>query len=160
PTRSARPDSRRLAAGAGRDREESRCTRAVASRGVSGAIRERTLCERDRHPARRGRGAARRVWCGGRAHSSGRRSALRQGALAPGCRTSARYRKSGDPMRSKFLLPFLALTACGKPRAFTTTPVRAKAIHVETTVVQEQPMPNTLVLAGSLKANQESELAA
>jgi membrane fusion protein (multidrug efflux system) len=57
-------------------------------------------------------------------------------------------------------IPLLALAACSNPRAATNPTTRGRPIEVETAVVSERAMPNTLVLAGSLKANQESELAA
>jgi membrane fusion protein (multidrug efflux system) len=55
--------------------------------------------------------------------------------------------------------PLLALTACQQPHA-EKLHERPKAIHVSAVAAEERAMPNTLLLAGSLKANQESELAA
>jgi membrane fusion protein (multidrug efflux system) len=51
---------------------------------------------------------------------------------------------------------------CDRPTAASSAPLDAKArpIKVESLTVAEQPMPNTVLLAGSLKANQESDLAA
>jgi RND family efflux transporter MFP subunit len=60
-------------------------------------------------------------------------------------------------------LASLALAAgCDRPTSASQPPALAKprAVHVETVTVVEREMPNTLVLAGSLKPNQESELAA
>jgi membrane fusion protein, multidrug efflux system len=53
-------------------------------------------------------------------------------------------------------------TGCDRSTAASSGPLDAKAkpIHVETITVATQPMPNTVLLAGSLKANQESDLAA
>jgi hypothetical protein len=70
---------------------------------------------------------------------------------------------------SRRLVVALALTAasfggagCDRPTAASTPAAAAKAkpIHVDGLTVAEQPMPSTVLLAGSLKANQESELAA
>jgi membrane fusion protein (multidrug efflux system) len=70
--------------------------------------------------------------------------------------------------RKSFVAIALAATAlvgaagCDRPTAASTAPLDAKArpIKVEQLTVTEQPMPNTVLLAGSLKANQESDLAA
>jgi RND family efflux transporter MFP subunit len=69
---------------------------------------------------------------------------------------------------SRFALVALALVAvlpaagCDRPTAASSGPIdaRAKPIHVDPLTVVEQPMPSTVLLAGSLKANQESDLAA
>ncbi|MHB1846593.1 MAG: efflux RND transporter periplasmic adaptor subunit [Deltaproteobacteria bacterium] len=56
----------------------------------------------------------------------------------------------------------LSLAACGarsEPTA-TGTPPKAAPIRVETIVVEERPVPKTVLLAGSLKAFEESDLAA
>jgi membrane fusion protein (multidrug efflux system) len=58
-------------------------------------------------------------------------------------------------------LGVVLLAGCARGTADSTSgPAKAKAIHVPTVAVGEQVVPKTLVLAGSLKANQESELAA
>ncbi len=60
------------------------------------------------------------------------------------------------------LLGLSAISACnGRTEAASSTgAVKVKAIHVDTIVVANEEMPSTLLVAGSLKANQESELAA
>jgi RND family efflux transporter MFP subunit len=56
----------------------------------------------------------------------------------------------------------LAPAGCDRPTQAESakSAVKAKAVHVDTVVVAEKSMPNTLLLAGTLKPNQESELAA
>jgi RND family efflux transporter MFP subunit len=71
-------------------------------------------------------------------------------------------------LRNSFVALALAVTTavvaagCDRPTAASTAAVDAKAkpIKVEALTVAQQPMPNTVLLAGSLKANQESDLAA
>jgi membrane fusion protein (multidrug efflux system) len=66
-------------------------------------------------------------------------------------------------VRATTSLALLALlaSACDKPTAASQpAQQKPKPIHVTTLTVVEAPMPNTVLLAGSLKANQESELAA
>jgi RND family efflux transporter MFP subunit len=59
------------------------------------------------------------------------------------------------------LLMLVALCGCGSPKARANdSRPKAKPIAVETVAVIEREVPNTLALAGSLKANQESDLAA
>jgi RND family efflux transporter MFP subunit len=60
------------------------------------------------------------------------------------------------------LVAAVAAAGCDRPTAASAGPVdaRSKVIRVDTLTVVEAPMPNTVLLAGSLKANQESELAA
>jgi RND family efflux transporter MFP subunit len=55
-----------------------------------------------------------------------------------------------------------ALGGCDRPTSASSAPSqpRAKAIHVDTVTVAESTMPSSLLLAGTLKPNQESELAA
>src|SRR5437016_13716101 len=60
----------------------------------------------------------------------------------------------------KMLIPLLLLVGCAKPQAQKTDRPKAKPIRVETVSVVDREVPNVLLLAGSLKANQESELAA
>jgi membrane fusion protein (multidrug efflux system) len=58
-------------------------------------------------------------------------------------------------------LVVLALAGCTQAHSQATDArVKAKPIRVDTVEVVEREMPNTLLLAGTLKANQESELAA
>ncbi len=55
----------------------------------------------------------------------------------------------------------LAAAACDRSTSASLRPATApKPLHVATVVVGERALPDTLLLAGSLKANQESELAA
>ena len=66
-------------------------------------------------------------------------------------------------VRLMLVLAPLSLAACDTNTAAsqkTNAPVKAKAIHVDTVTVTERDMPNALLLAGTLKPNQESELAA
>jgi RND family efflux transporter MFP subunit len=65
-------------------------------------------------------------------------------------------------MRIRTLIPLLALAVagCTQPHAQKTEKAKPKPISVETAAVTEREVPNTLLLAGTLKANQESELAA
>jgi membrane fusion protein (multidrug efflux system) len=58
------------------------------------------------------------------------------------------------------LLPLVALVGCTQPQAQKGARPKPKPIAVETVAVVEHEMPNTLLLAGTLKANQESDLAA
>ncbi len=57
--------------------------------------------------------------------------------------------------------PLVLACACSQPHA-DDAPSRAKArpIHVDIVTVEERAVPDVLLLAGSLKANQESDLAA
>ena len=65
---------------------------------------------------------------------------------------------------SEMLLLSLALSAahgCDHPtEASANGPQRAKPIKVDSLTVEQAAMPNSVLLAGSLKANQESDLAA
>jgi RND family efflux transporter MFP subunit len=54
----------------------------------------------------------------------------------------------------------LAVVACSRPHADNPDRVKPKPIAVTTVEVVEREVPNTLLLAGTLKANQESDLAA
>jgi RND family efflux transporter MFP subunit len=63
-------------------------------------------------------------------------------------------------MKMRMLIPIVALCGCAKPNAQTAEKPKAKPIHVDTIAVVEREVPNTLLLAGTLKANQESDLAA
>jgi RND family efflux transporter MFP subunit len=65
-------------------------------------------------------------------------------------------------MRAKTLIPMVALAGwgCSQPHAEKAAKPKAKPIAVETVAVVEREMPSTLLLAGTLKANQESDLAA
>lgn len=57
----------------------------------------------------------------------------------------------------------MALVACDSSTSASSRPAlaaRPKPVHVETVVVAERAMPVSVTLAGSLKANQESDLAA
>ena len=63
-------------------------------------------------------------------------------------------------MKTRILLPVLALFGCGQPKTQKAEAEKPKPISVETVAVVEREVPNTLLLAGTLKANQESELAA
>jgi RND family efflux transporter MFP subunit len=62
------------------------------------------------------------------------------------------------------LVGSLALTACHKPEEGTATPAPAEAatapIHVQKGTVSEQEMPEYLTLTGSLRASQQSDIAA
>lgn len=60
------------------------------------------------------------------------------------------------------LLLAAACTACGEraESAAATLAPKAAPVHVETVVVAERQMPKTVLLAGSLKAFEESDLAA
>jgi RND family efflux transporter MFP subunit len=67
--------------------------------------------------------------------------------------------------RTHYLVLLCALAplagACSKPtEAASVAPAKPRPIHVDTIVVESRPMPRTVLLAGSLKANQESDLAA
>jgi len=68
-------------------------------------------------------------------------------------------------MTVRTLIPVVALAAaCSQPRAQeqsgTSGKPKAKPIHVETVAVVVREVPNTVLLAGTLKANEESDLAA
>jgi RND family efflux transporter MFP subunit len=56
----------------------------------------------------------------------------------------------------------LVSAGCDRPTAAQgqTTQARSKPVHVDTVTVAEREMPSSLMLAGTLKPNQESELAA
>jgi RND family efflux transporter MFP subunit len=62
------------------------------------------------------------------------------------------------------IVPALLAPACSHPTEASpsgeSAAARAKPVHVDTVAVEERPMPRTVLLAGTLKANQESELAA
>src|SRR5205814_473731 len=59
------------------------------------------------------------------------------------------------------LVAALPLAGCDGPTsASSLPPARPKPVRVETVAVVERDMPSTLLLAGTLKPNQESELAA
>jgi len=62
--------------------------------------------------------------------------------------------------RTLLLLCAVAPLACARPRAAPPEPKRARPIALETVAVVEREVPSTLLLAGTLKANQESDLAA
>ncbi len=53
-----------------------------------------------------------------------------------------------------------ALGGCGQQQAASAEGHRPKPVAAATAVVGERELPNTLLLAGTLKANQESDLAA
>jgi RND family efflux transporter MFP subunit len=63
-------------------------------------------------------------------------------------------------MKLQWLLPTLALLGCAQSTAEKTERPKAKPVRVDTVAVVEREVPNTLLLAGTLKANQESDLAA
>ncbi|MGZ5236438.1 MAG: efflux RND transporter periplasmic adaptor subunit [Caldimonas sp.] len=63
-------------------------------------------------------------------------------------------------MKAATLIPLVALVGCAKPGAQKDAQPKAQPIAVETVAVVEREVPNSLLLAGTLKANQESELAA
>ena len=60
------------------------------------------------------------------------------------------------------VLPVIALLGCSSPKEQKAAEhaAKPKPIAVQTVQVVEREVPNTLVLAGTLKANQESDLAA
>jgi membrane fusion protein (multidrug efflux system) len=67
---------------------------------------------------------------------------------------------------TKVRIPILLLLACACSRANPEAAgtalklVKAPPVHVDTLAVAERDVPQTLLLAGSLRANQESDLAA
>ena len=63
-------------------------------------------------------------------------------------------------MMLRFVIPLVALGGCAKAQGETAQTSKPKPISVETVVIAEREVPNTLLLAGTLKANQESDLAA
>lgn len=68
------------------------------------------------------------------------------------------------PLVGAFVLPLL-LGACKKPQAegeaqLTSANANEVPIKVQTTAVAERPMPERLVLTGTLRASQESQVAA
>ena len=60
----------------------------------------------------------------------------------------------------KRICMLLAWAGCNQPHAEKTLAVAKPKVRVETAAAEERAMPQTILLAGSLKANQESELAA
>ncbi len=63
-------------------------------------------------------------------------------------------------MKTQTLLPLVAaVIGCSQPQAQKTAE-KPQPISVETVAVVEREVPSTLMLAGTLKANQESDLAA
>jgi membrane fusion protein, multidrug efflux system len=63
-------------------------------------------------------------------------------------------------MTLRILIPMIALAGCTKPLAQKNERPKPKPIQVETVAIVEREVPSTLLLAGTLKANQESDLAA
>lgn len=63
-------------------------------------------------------------------------------------------------MKTRMLLPLLAAVACSEPKAATINAPKTKPIAVSTVAVTDEEVPSTLVVAGTLKPNQESDLAA
>jgi RND family efflux transporter MFP subunit len=63
-------------------------------------------------------------------------------------------------MNKRILIPLVALVGCSQPHAQQAPKQKPKPVPVETVAVVEREVPDTLLLAGTLKANQESELAA
>src|SRR5262249_6237085 len=67
---------------------------------------------------------------------------------------------TNEMMLTGLCLGAIALGGCHSPHAEKTKGEANAKIKVESVVVEEREVPNTLLVAGSLKANQESELAA
>src|SRR3954469_25261707 len=58
------------------------------------------------------------------------------------------------------LFLFAAAVACSPARSTALDAAHAKPVSVESVQVGKRPMPSSVLLAGQLKANQESDLAA